>query len=259
MLDEHLGQKGYLQGFLSANILNGWVNDGLSVPTRQILTSPGIVEAANVNATMSGVAAGTRCLTSDKRKFGSGALLRRKYEPAQPDVSALSTGPEAVHMSDKHLAVPDAPTVRPSFATRLADVARHPEMESFLGIAAVFTFFVLFGGSSFVTPAGPASWTNVAPKIVIVALPISQLMIAGELDILIGSVIPGASIRCAVISGYQGLLNRICDMAEVEGVTFTLENLNLLDHPGCPVGSTADVLALVSSVNRPLLRINLDL
>ena len=78
VLDEHLGQKGYLQGFLSASILNGWVNDGLSVPSRQILTSPGIVEAANVNATMSGVAAGTRCLTSDKRKPGCGALLRPK-------------------------------------------------------------------------------------------------------------------------------------------------------------------------------------
>jgi hydroxypyruvate isomerase len=54
-------------------------------------------------------------------------------------------------------------------------------------------------------------------------------------------------------------LNRICDMAEKEGVVFTLENLNLLDHPGCPFGSTADVLALVSSINRPQLRINLDL
>lgn len=54
-------------------------------------------------------------------------------------------------------------------------------------------------------------------------------------------------------------LNRICDLAEEEGVIFTLENLNLLDHPGCPFGSTADVLALVSSVNRPQLRINLDL
>jgi hydroxypyruvate isomerase len=54
-------------------------------------------------------------------------------------------------------------------------------------------------------------------------------------------------------------LNRVCDMAEKEGVVFTLENLNLLDHPGCPFGSTADVLALVSAVNRPQLRINLDL
>jgi len=54
-------------------------------------------------------------------------------------------------------------------------------------------------------------------------------------------------------------LNRICDMAEEEGVVFTLENLNLLDHPGCPFGSTGDVLALVSAVNCPQLRINLDL
>ena len=54
-------------------------------------------------------------------------------------------------------------------------------------------------------------------------------------------------------------LNRICDMAEEEGVVFTLENLNLLDHPGCPFGRTEDVLALVSSIDRPQLRINLDL
>lgn len=54
-------------------------------------------------------------------------------------------------------------------------------------------------------------------------------------------------------------LNRICDLGEELGVTYTLENLNLLDHPGCPFGATADVLALVSAVNRPQLRINLDL
>lgn len=56
-----------------------------------------------------------------------------------------------------------------------------------------------------------------------------------------------------------GTLNRICDLAEKEGVTFTLENLNQLDHPGCPFASTADVVALVSGINRPELRINLDL
>ena len=54
-------------------------------------------------------------------------------------------------------------------------------------------------------------------------------------------------------------LNRICDLAEAEAVTFTLENLNPLDHPGCPFGSTADVLALVSSIDRPQLKMNLDL
>ncbi len=54
-------------------------------------------------------------------------------------------------------------------------------------------------------------------------------------------------------------LNRICDLGEELGVTYTLENLNLLDHPGCPFGTTKDVLALVAAVNRPQLRVNLDL
>jgi len=54
-------------------------------------------------------------------------------------------------------------------------------------------------------------------------------------------------------------LNRICDLAEEEGVIFTLENLNLREHPGCPFHSTADVLSLVAAVDRPQLRINLDL
>jgi len=54
-------------------------------------------------------------------------------------------------------------------------------------------------------------------------------------------------------------LNRICDLAEQEGVLFTLENLNLMEHPGCPFNTTQDVLTLVSTVDRPQLRINLDL
>lgn len=66
-------------------------------------------------------------------------------------------------------------------------------------------------------------------------------------------VAPGMWLRA------RDTLHRICDMAEEEGVTFTLENLNLREHPGCPFNSTADVLSLVAAVDRPQLRINLDL
>ncbi|MEZ5731724.1 MAG: TIM barrel protein [Paracoccaceae bacterium] len=66
-------------------------------------------------------------------------------------------------------------------------------------------------------------------------------------------VAPGMWLRA------RDTLHRICDLAEAEGVTFTLENLNLREHPGCPFNSTADVLSLVSAVDRPQLRINLDL
>ena len=74
-------------------------------------------------------------------------------------------------------------------------------------------------------------------------LPIQQL----------AHVAPGMELKA------RDTLHRICDMAEEEGVTFTLENLNLREHPGCPFNSTSDVLGLVSAVNRPQLRINLDL
>ncbi len=69
----------------------------------------------------------------------------------------------------------------------------------------------------------------------------------------IGSFAPGMEQRA------RGTLDRLCDLAEAESVVFTLENLNPNDHPGCPFGSTAAVLGLVSAVNRPQLRINLDL
>lgn len=68
-----------------------------------------------------------------------------------------------------------------------------------------------------------------------------------------GTFAPGMELRA------RDTLHRICDMAEEEGVTFTLENLNPLDHPGCPFGSTEAVLSLVSAVNRPQMKINLDL
>ena len=45
-------------------------------------------------------------------------------------------------------------------------------------------------------------------------------------------------------------LDRIADLGAEMAVTFTLENLNLDRHPGCPFNTTAAVLALVSAVDR---------
>ncbi len=70
---------------------------------------------------------------------------------------------------------------------------------------------------------------------------------------------------CETVTGAMWLkardtLCRIADKADEEGVTFTLENLNLpVDHPGVPFGRAEDTLALVSSVDHPRLRLNLDL
>ncbi|RLQ85207.1 TIM barrel protein [Notoacmeibacter ruber] len=55
-------------------------------------------------------------------------------------------------------------------------------------------------------------------------------------------------------------LMRICDLAQELEVVFTLENLNLpVDHAGVPFARAEETLALVAAVDRPELRLNLDL
>ena len=55
-----IDQQPYMQGYLAVSLLNGFVNFGLDIPTKPILTGPGIVSAANVDATLAGAAAGVR-------------------------------------------------------------------------------------------------------------------------------------------------------------------------------------------------------
>jgi simple sugar transport system permease protein len=82
---------------------------------------------------------------------------------------------------------------------------RRPESGAFLGTLFVFVFFWIFGGSTFVSAQGVASWLNVAANLGIIAIPIGFLMIAGELDISIGGVVPAASMCIGIISGYFGM------------------------------------------------------
>jgi len=72
-------------------------------------------------------------------------------------------------------------------------------------MVAVIVFFLVFGGVSFLKPAGIASWLNVAANIGIIAIPVGLLMIAGELDISIGSMIPAGSMIVAIMSGHYEL------------------------------------------------------
>ena len=61
-------------------------------------------------------------------------------------------------------------------------------------------------------------------------------------------------------SAARDTLGRVAELGERAGVTFTLENLNTaVDHPGVPFAKAADTLALVAAVDRPGLRMNLDL
>ncbi|MGO4744847.1 TIM barrel protein [Serratia quinivorans] len=71
---------------------------------------------------------------------------------------------------------------------------------------------------------------------------------------------PVAQVTGAMWLKAAETLNRLAQMAERAGKVFTLENLNLpLDHPGTPFAKAGDTLTLVEAVNRPGLKMNLDL
>jgi simple sugar transport system permease protein len=79
---------------------------------------------------------------------------------------------------------------------------RRPESGSILTLLAVIAFFVLLGGVDVSRMLGAASWVNFAANLGIVAIPVGLLMIAGELDISIGAMIPAGSMTTAILSGY---------------------------------------------------------
>ena len=87
----------------------------------------------------------------------------------------------------------------------ISSFLRRPEAGAFLGLTVVLLFFVIFGSINFLKPSGAASWLNVAANLGIIALPIGLLMIAGELDISIGAMIPAGSMTVAIISGHYDL------------------------------------------------------
>ena len=87
----------------------------------------------------------------------------------------------------------------------IGSLLRRPETGAFFGLLFVFVFFAMFGNANFVRPAGAASYLNVAANLGIVALPIGLLMIAGELDISIGAMIPAGAMTIAIVSGHYGM------------------------------------------------------
>ncbi|WP_449282164.1 TIM barrel protein [Leucobacter sp.] len=73
-------------------------------------------------------------------------------------------------------------------------------------------------------------------------------------------VVPRASVSGEDWIRAADTLRELAALGEAAGRTFVLENLNLaVDHPGTPFARAADTLALVRAVNRPGMRLNLDL
>lgn len=74
------------------------------------------------------------------------------------------------------------------------------------------------------------------------------------------AVRPVTSVTGAMWVNAVHTLTDLAELGEANGVTFCLENLNLqVDHPGVPFSHAAETLALIEGVDRPGVRMMLDL
>ncbi len=81
-----------------------------------------------------------------------------------------------------------------------------PEAGGVASAALVFAFFAITAGQNgFLTSLGTANWLDSAAELGIVAVAIGMLMIGGEFDLSVGSVVGAASMIVAICTGYYSL------------------------------------------------------
>jgi simple sugar transport system permease protein len=92
---------------------------------------------------------------------------------------------------------------KPIFDVRSA--LRRPEFGAFISALFVFIFFAIFGGAEFLGPGGLSSTLNIAAELGLIALPVALVMIAGDLDLSVGSTMMASAVVMALLSGTYGL------------------------------------------------------
>src|SRR5215469_13791379 len=86
----------------------------------------------------------------------------------------------------------------------LSRLLSRPELGAVAGTIAVWIFFAIVAGSGFLTASGTNAYLQVAAEIGILAVPVSLLMIGGEFDLSIGTMIGAAGMIIALLAGTYG-------------------------------------------------------
>ena len=110
-------------------------------------------------------------------------------------MAVQATGP----LAQKHASAPSV-----NQRQSLSNLIRRPEAGALIATVSIYIFFAVFAGSEFTASKGTATWLNPAAELGIIALPVGLLMIAGELDLSVGSVLAASSMTLAIVSGYWG-------------------------------------------------------
>src|SRR5260370_31451448 len=81
-----------------------------------------------------------------------------------------------------------------------------PETGAVAGSIAVWIFFAIVAGNSgFLTVRGTSSYLSVAAELAIQAVPVALLMIGGEFDLSVGSMVGATGMIIAILSTQYGL------------------------------------------------------
>ncbi|MFO7920092.1 MAG: ABC transporter permease [Nioella sp.] len=100
-------------------------------------------------------------------------------------------------MTDANAAVDE----RVKETSRLRKALIRPELGAIVGVIAVFVFFILFASDSgMFDPQGVLNWSTVSAQFMIIAVGACMLMIAGEFDLSVGSMIGFAGMSIALMT-----------------------------------------------------------
>ncbi len=83
-----------------------------------------------------------------------------------------------------------------------------PETGAVVGSIAVWIFFAIIGvaqNNGFVSSRGTSSWLSVSAELAILAVPVALLMIGGEFDLSVGSMVGASGMIIAILSTQFGL------------------------------------------------------
>ncbi len=148
------------------------------------------------------------------------------------------------------------------FAVEIWDWTRH-DIEALRGTGAHFSSMTGYVTGRLADEDGADELLRTAAR----SIPVAQRLGVPRLN-LHGTglgpdglpLLPCHEVTGAMWLGAERTLARLADLGRAHGVTFVLENLNSrVDHPGVPFNRAADCLALVRAVDRPELRLMLDL
>jgi hypothetical protein len=81
----------------------------------------------------------------------------------------------------------------------LKGMARRPEFGAVVATVLVYLFFAITTqGAGFVSIDGTAGWLDTAAELGIIAIPVGILMIAGEFDLSVGSIVGASAVFLAI-------------------------------------------------------------